>query len=130
VDACEYAALGKCGDGRFLPSAGELFQVGQEFAVRAAQAKREAAPRLPSPDCQYDSATRQRNIAGIIAGYEKLLADLRSRNPIDPDMATREVFHPIDHTKPPIISDSLRTSNREAVDRMNRAAEAEARRVD
>ena len=92
IEACEYAARGKCGDGRFLPSAGELYQVGQEFAVRAAQAKREAAPRLSDAPTQNDYATRQR----IIAGFKKLSEDLRNGTPIDPDRATMEVFHPSD----------------------------------
>src|ERR1019366_9045869 len=91
-EACEYAGRGKCGDGRFLPSAGELYQVGQELAVRAAQARRDALPRLSKPECQNDEATRQR----IIAGFKKLLADLRSGTAIDPYKATRAVFHPSD----------------------------------
>jgi hypothetical protein len=88
VEACEYAERGKCGDGRFLPSAGELFQVGQEFAARAAA----AIPRLSKPEFQNDELTRQR----IIAGFKKLLEDLRSGNKIDPVTATREVFHPME----------------------------------
>src|ERR1019366_5977633 len=72
VEACEYAARGKCGDGRFLPAVGELYQVGQEFAARSMQAKRESAPRLPQPVCQNDLATPDR----IHACYEKVLTDL------------------------------------------------------
>src|ERR1019366_6933184 len=83
IEACEYASKGKLGDGRFLPTVAELYQTTEEFAVRAARDRRESTPllpRLPEPESQNDEATRQR----IIAGFKKLLADLRSGNPIDP----------------------------------------------
>jgi len=86
IEACEYAAKGKIGDGRFLPTAAELFQAAEAFAAREAQRRR---PReLTSMPSQNDAITRQR----IIDGFQKVVADLRSGVPIDPDRATREVF--------------------------------------
>lgn len=87
VEACEYAAKGKLGDSRFLPTAAELFQAAQEFSARDAQKRR---PRITSEPTQNDALTRQR----IIAGFNKLLADLHAGVPIDPDRATNEVFRP------------------------------------
>jgi hypothetical protein len=90
IDACEYASKGKLGDGRFLPTAAELYHASEEFAAREARIRIEARPKLREEPCQHDEATRQR----IIAGFAKLLADLHNGNKIDPAKATREVFHP------------------------------------
>jgi len=85
VEACEYAAKGKVGDGRFLPTAAELFQTAEVFAAREAQRRR---PREVEYAPKNDPATRQR----IIEGFDKLLADLMSSTPIDPDRATKDAF--------------------------------------
>jgi hypothetical protein len=107
IEACEYAAKGKLGDCRFLPTAAELFQAAEAFAAREVAQRK---PRLSSSEPpQNDAITRQR----IIAGFKKLLADLKSGNPIDPDKATRDVFRPAPET-PPVISDALRAKLRAA----------------
>lgn len=88
IEACEYASLGKCGDGRFLPSAGELYQLAEELRARAIRSQKLSAPRIAAPAQVYVSGQRQR----IIEGFNKLLSDLMTGVPIDPDKATREVF--------------------------------------
>jgi len=89
IEACEYAAKGKVGDGRFLPTAAELFQTAEAFAAREAQ-RRKPHGLLQTYETKNDPATRQR----IIDGFAKLLKDLRSGVPIDPDKATKDVFQP------------------------------------
>lgn len=88
IEACEYAARGKCGDGRFLPSAGELFQLCEEFSARAVRLRNQSNARIPPPLIQNDEMTRCR----IREGFRKLLIDLKNEVPIDPDNATRDVF--------------------------------------
>jgi len=89
IEACEYAAKGKVGDGRFLPTAAELFQSAEAFAAREAQ-RRKPRELGSMYETRNDPATRQ----WIIDGFAKLLADLRSGVPIDPDKATNKVFRP------------------------------------
>lgn len=89
IAACEYAAKGKLGDGRFLPTAAELFQSAEAFAAREAQRRRVYVSKLSIDLPQNDAITRQR----IIAGFSNLLQDLHGGNPIDPNKATMDVFH-------------------------------------
>jgi len=88
VEACEYAAKGKLGDGRFLPTAAELFQSAEAFAARDMQRRRVYVSKLSVEVPQNDAIAKQR----IIAGFSKLLQDLHVGNPIDPDNATKDVF--------------------------------------
>jgi hypothetical protein len=104
LEACEYASKGKLGDGRFLPTAAELYQLAEDFSAREARILAQSSPRLSETPCQNDHATRQR----IIAGFKKLQADLRSGTPINPEKATREVFHPDDGAPLPPLSDAAK----------------------
>ena len=105
-EACEYAAKGNVGDGRFLPTAAELFRAAEAFSAREAQ-RNKHVPRLEPP--VNDGTTRQR----IIAAYAKLLADLTQGNPIDPYRATKEVFYPTN------VCNSFDRHNRQRVERAN-----------
>ena len=87
IEACDYAAKGKIGDGRFLPTAAELFHAAEAFAARDVERKR--VPQIEFIR-QNDDVTRQR----IKNGFAKLLMHLRCDIPIDPNAATMDVFHP------------------------------------
>lgn len=103
-DACEYAAKGKLGDPKFMPTAGELYQCAQALEHRAA--RQDVRRYLSEPEVRNDPQTQAR----ICAGFKKLLADLRAGVPIDPDKATKAVFHPevTDYrATPPSLSTSL-----------------------
>ena len=89
IEACEYASKGKLSNGHFLPTAGDLYQCAQAFAARDV-AQRWPRAALSDPPIRHDPQTKAR----IQAGFKKLLVDLRSGCPIDPDRATKEVFDP------------------------------------
>jgi hypothetical protein len=123
IEACEYAAKGKVGEGRFLPTAAELFNAAEAFSAREVQRKH--VPKIEFLQ-QNDPATRQR----IIDGFANLLSGAlkKTSKQIDPLEATKEVFcdgtnvldsvdrhnrqrveraKPIDHSKPPVIGHLL-----------------------
>lgn len=104
IEACEYASKGKLGDPKFMPSAGELYQCAQAFEHRSS--RRDVRRYLAEPEVRNDPQTRAR----ICAGFKKLLTDLRVGVTIDPDGATKAVFHPElpDYrAAPPTVSTSL-----------------------
>jgi len=77
-EACEYAAKGNVGDGRFLPTAAELFHAAEAFSARDVQRNRGYVSKLSVELPQNDEPIRQR----IIVGFAKLLADLTHNDPI------------------------------------------------
>jgi hypothetical protein len=74
IEACEYAAKGKLGDPKFMPSAGELYQCAQELSARAVRAKR-VNPRLEAPSIPPAERVR------VAQGLRNLAEELR-RNPM------------------------------------------------
>lgn len=90
IEACEYARQGKFGEGRFLPSSGELYQLAEELRARSIRERKVFEPPIETLEHSHTPGERQR----IIDGFAKLLADLRSGTPINPGKATADVFYP------------------------------------
>jgi len=106
IDACDYAAKGKLGDPKFMPTAGELYQCAQALEHRAS--RQDVRRYLSEPEVRNDPQTSAR----ICAGFKKLLTDLHVGVTIDPEKATKAVFHPElpDYRDTPLsVSTSLQT---------------------
>jgi len=84
--AVDFAVRGKLGDGRAAPSAAELAKLAAELQLQALR-RNESHPKV-EPTVYNTPEQRQR----VIEGYRRLLSDLRSGKPIEPDIASACVY--------------------------------------
>jgi hypothetical protein len=97
-EACDYAIRGKLDTQRdYPPTAAQIHELAEELQARS-RTSRTGRPKFSweKNDGPVHNTPEQR--ARIIWGFKKLLADLRSGRPIDPDEATRRVFRGEDQT--------------------------------